>query len=189
MNDDIHRAALRATAKVALSLTVLGCGGHVEIAASESKGEAGHGGAPPTPTSSSRAASTSSGRGGAGGTQMPGPMCDAATPGDPVTLDPGAFACCADWLPEQPAQSWIEQPMELVACCNELVGQIDLDPALMTGLDPSLVAPVWPDDGTPSCCDVLGNPCTAPCGCVVWGPPVPRGLYRALWSLAELEVA
>jgi hypothetical protein len=70
-----------------------------------------------------------------------------------------------------------------------VVGQIDLDPSLLALVDEALVAPVWPEKDAPSCCNILGNPCTAPCGCTVWGPPVPARLEGHLWSLDRLEAA
>ena len=50
MADDVHRSALRATAKIALSLTVIGCGGRVEVPETPDTPE-GTGGAPGTTSS------------------------------------------------------------------------------------------------------------------------------------------
>ena len=125
---------------------------------------------------------------GAGGSE-PQMVCQAADPTTPVSLDPASFGCCVDYLGGQPSAAWSQPQAELVACCHEVVGQIDLDQSLMAQIDPVLVAPVWPDTGTIGCCQILGNPCSAPCGCTVWGPPVPRRLGARLWLLDELELA
>ena len=108
MTEDVHRSALRATAKIALGLTVMGCGGRVEVHeaadAPESKG-----GAPPTgsvTTTTAGQGGATVGRGGAGGIAGAGGtddvFCDAASPASPVDLDPGSFACCVDHLMSQP---------------------------------------------------------------------------------------
>jgi hypothetical protein len=192
MTDDIHRAALRATAKVALSLTVFGCGGSVEVQSPTEGPIAGAGGAP-TPQHPDGGA-TPIGVGGSGGTQgmggsEPTLMCSATEPPALVSIDPAAFGCCVDFLGEQALSTWQQPTEELIACCHEVVGQIDQDPALTAQIDPALVAPIWPEKPAPSCCDVLGNPCTMPCGCTVWGPPVPYGVRGRLLMLDELEVA
>lgn len=185
---DIHRAALRATAKVALTITALGCGGHVI----ETPNEEGRGGDPLATTSGGGAptvyrpaAGGAPHEGGGGGTLA----CSPSPPSEPVSLDPGAFGCCVDWLGDQPESAWQTPDATLVGCCHELVGQIDLDPSLLASVDPTLVAPVWPEKDALSCCDILGNPCSAPCGCTVWGPPMPRSLRVALTSLDALEAA
>lgn len=195
-HDDIHQAALRATARIALSLTVLSCGGRVQFEHEESETEP----TPPTvdgPTTGPIAAqgagggggrdSWTTGGGGEGGVSAP-TICSAAPPGEVVALDAPAFACCAGFLGGTRATDWQLPTPELYACCNEVVGQIDLDPSLASNIEPSLVAPVWPETEGDSCCDLLGNPCTFPCGCTVWGPPVPRSLRGRLRSLEQLEI-
>lgn len=192
MTDDIHRTALRATAKIALGLTVAGCGSRVEVHEAPST-EGADGGAPTTASATSTTAAqggASAGRGGAAGIGGAGgateAFCDAAPPPTPVELDPAAFGCCVDHLSSQPAESWSSPTDELVACCHEVVGQIDQAPALASQIDEGLVAPVWPEDDQIGCCEVLGNPCTMPCGCTVWGPPMPFRLRAALRSLDEV---
>jgi hypothetical protein len=180
---------LRATAKVALSLTVFGCGSRVTVVAQEGSGEVApsQGGAPTTPTSTVSAGGARHAQGGAGGTAPA--TCSPSDPGELVTLDPQTFGCCVDFLDEQTDDAWATPPEKLTACCHEVVGQIDLDPSLLALVDEALVAPVWPEKDAPSCCNILGNPCTAPCGCTVWGPPVPARLEGHLWSLDRLEAA
>ncbi len=187
-HDDVHRAALRATAKVALTLTAFGCGGRV-IAAPD---EQNQGGEPPATTSGGGAPAVvvpSAGGApneGGGGDAL---ACIPTSPGDPVSIDPAAFGCCVDYLGAQPEASWLTPGDMLVGCCHEVVGQIDLDPSLQASVDPALVAPVWPEKDALSCCDILGNPCSAPCGCTVWGPPMPRGVRGLLSPLSALEAA
>ena len=176
-NTEIHRAALRATAKIALSLTVVGCAAHVEVSgASEQRGEGG----------GRDVRATSSATGGAPTESL---VCDAAAPGEEVTADAVAFDCCVNQLQAEPAANFDAPSAGLLACCNEVIQQIVANPALLADITASLVAPVWPEPNGPSCCNVLGNPCSAPCGCTVWGPPVPRALARRLHTLAELEAA
>jgi hypothetical protein len=185
MERDIHQAALRATAKVALSLTVIGCGARVDVLAGEPNGGAGGTGASSTSrTTVATATSQSAAASGAGGAA---PVCKAPAPHEPVQIDPQAFACCAEMLPKQPKQAWDDPDPALLACCHTIVGQIDLNPKLVSQIDAKLVAPVWPDPQGPTCCGVLGNPCSNPCGCTVWGPPVPRAVVGMLLSLAQLE--
>ena len=192
MTDDVHRDALRATLKIALGLTVLSCGGRVEVHEADEP-DGSDGGAPGTSSVASSSAAQggattnlggADGVGGAGG--APEAFCDAAPPASPVELDPASFACCVDHLSSQPQPVWEAPTEELVACCNEVVGQIDQEPALASQIDESLVAPVWPQDETIGCCEVLGNPCTMPCGCTVWGPPMPYRLRRPLQLLDEV---
>jgi hypothetical protein len=195
MPDDVHRRALRATAKIALSLTVVGCGGRVEIPAPAGD-DAGAGGAPVTSTPSPSTTTgnggapvvqTTTGQGGAGGVMVA--ACEPTDPTAPVSLDPQSFGCCVDHLTNQTQAAWQSPDEQTLGCCHEVVGQIDQDPSLLAQIDESLVAPVWPDDGSITCCEVLGNPCTMPCGCTVWGPPIPYRLPGRLPSLDELEVA
>ena len=192
-NTEIHRAALRATAKIALSLTVVGCAAHVEVSgASEQRGEGGGrdiratSSATGSATNSATNSATSSATGGAPTESL---VCDAAAPGEEVTADAVAFDCCVNQLQAEPAANFDAPSAGLLACCNEVIQQIDANPALLADITASLVAPVWPEPNGPSCCNVLGNPCSAPCGCTVWGPPVPRALARRLHTLAELEAA
>ncbi len=192
MADDVHRSALRATAKIALSLTVIGCGGRVEVHETPDTPE-GTGGAPGTTSSTTTITVGPGGAPGTGGTTALGGaggteaiFCDAASPAAPVELDPASFACCVDHLTSQPTESWTSPTEELVACCYEVVGQIDQEPALASQIDESLVAPVWPADDQIGCCEVLGNPCTMPCGCTVWGPPMPFRLAGRLRLLDEV---
>src|SRR5262245_40595999 len=98
--DRVHEMALRAAARVALALTVAGCGTTVELADGGTT-SAGAGGAH---GSSSRAGATtqvsaSSGAGGAGGAGGAATAtCEATALGEQVSLDPASFACCADFL-------------------------------------------------------------------------------------------
>jgi hypothetical protein len=194
-HEDINRRALRATARVALTLTVMGCGARVQLTDDEtdsesaasfgasspstaSGGEGGVGGAPQP--------STTTGEGG----ETPVAVCSPAAPGEVVEVEAATFGCCVAFLEGVGESDWASPSEQHLGCCHEVVGQIDLDPALAASIEPSLVAPVFPSTGGTSCCDILGNPCTLPCGCTVWGPPVPRALAgRRLWSLDELEVA
>ena len=200
--EDIHRRALRATAKVALTLTVMGCGAQVlveeetEADSSASSGPnttvgvvstsgSGAGGTSQTSQTSQTSSSTTTGEGG----EPPTAACTPAPPGELVEVDGATFGCCVAFLEGVGESDWASPSEQHFGCCNEVVGQIDLDPALAATIDPSLVAPVFPSTGGTSCCDILGNPCTLPCGCTVWGPPVPWALAgRRLLSLDELEV-
>ncbi len=194
---DIHRRALRATARVALTLTVVGCGARVTLVEEESDGESDttsvSSGTDSTVVSTSGSGaggtaqtSTSTGEGG----EPPVEACVASPPGELVEVDAASFGCCVAYLQGVGPSDWLAPSEQHVGCCNEVVGQIDLDPTLSAAIEPSLVAPVWPETGGTSCCDILGNPCTMPCGCTVWGPPVPWSIAgRPLLSLDDLEVA
>ncbi len=188
---EIHRRALRATAKVALSLTVIGCGARVEFAEDEDDTASSSG--------TDDASSVSTTGGGApvvtiattsGGGEAPVEACVPSPPGELVELDAPSFGCCVAFLGGVGEADWASPTEQHLGCCNEVVGQIDLDPALAENIEPSLVAPVFPATGGTSCCDILGSPCSLPCGCTVWGPPVPWSIAgTALLSLDELEAA
>ena len=195
MEREIQRAALRATAKVALSLTVFGCGATVEVVPAPEKKTpdtkarppattnlGGHGGARPIGANGGAGAMAT---GGAGGTSNA--VCGAPELGTPVSVDPDQFGCCLEVLDASPP--FVDPTDDVVSCCNVIVGQIDLEPSLLETVNPDYLAQTFPENDSPSCCDVLGNPCSFPCGCTVWGPPMPTAVVGRLRSLAELEVA
>ena len=129
-NTEIHRAALRATAKIALSLTVVGCAAHVEVSgASEQRGEGG--GRDVRATSSATGSATSSATGSAPTESL---VCDAAAPGEEVTADAVAFDCCVNQLQAEPAANFDAPSAGLLACCNEVIQQIDANPALLADI-------------------------------------------------------
>jgi len=205
MDDEIQRTALRATAKVALALTVIGCGSRVTVSLSDdggtqddaAGGAGGVYGLNLAGTGGGRwAGGGSHGIGGIGGIGGSGAsagaggseelLCGAPPPGESVTIDPAQFACCSDWLTDNHSEAWNNPSAEVLSCCNEIVGQSELDPTRAATVPAELVAQVWPSNDAPSCCDVLGNPCSAPCGCTVWGPPVPAPVAGRLSLLDEL---
>lgn len=185
MHDDIRRRALQITAKVALSLTVFGCGGTVEVASEapvtddppteppdpDDPGEEPRDGRPERPTERPT---------------DPALACDAVPPGEPVTaLDEDRLACCVDlleplWADETVAgwEAWQQTKLDpdVAGCCNVVVAHV------AASLE---IAPAIGWSEVTQCCDAAGFP--AGPACTPWGPPVPPVGLRGLTSLDLLE--
>ncbi|MCA9621382.1 MAG: hypothetical protein KC731_20310, partial [Myxococcales bacterium] len=129
------------------------------------------------------------GVGGQGVGGQPVAVCEPTPLGEQVSLDPQTFGCCAAELLAEPLASWGTPSEDMIACCYDVVWQVELDPTLALQIPASLIEPIGPDSGAASCCQALGSPCTIACGCTVWGPPMPRAIAFSLASLDALEVA
>ena len=173
MDESIRRAALRATAKVALAMTVMGCLGEVRVdSAGAQAGEGGDQPATPDPLEP--------GAGGTGGaTATPDPealACEAPYPDEAVILDSDQLGCCEDLLgPLLPAvgEQWdawneVSGELEVQGCCRVAVAHFDADP----------VASEVPWETLGPCCDAIGFP-SGP-ACTPWGPAVPPAVLGEL---------
>jgi len=188
MNHAIRRQALQTTAKVALSLTVLACGGTVEVA-QEAPAQTDPPPDPPEPIDEEQGERLPS---QASFPEEEEPLaCDAAPVGEEVTiLDDEQLGCCLDQLePVWPAEGpdgweqWQEtmQDEDVGACCNVVVAHADQ--ATTFDLFETLG---W--DKIQRCCEAAGSP-VGP-ACTPWGPPVPPHLRGVMpLSLDALEIA
>jgi hypothetical protein len=191
MDEWMHRAALRAAAKVALAGLVGGCGAHSELP--------GGGAATPEPGGRPAADASADGRETSADAQGADAREAATDAADAAALacaaqaggdEEGVFTCCLEtvgrYFPdggfagELPAAAAADP--EAVACCPEIVGHVE-DAFVDGGADPSAVWSRANDRGVlASCCNALDNPMGP--ACTPWGPPVPPAMPGA-----ELGVA
>ena len=183
MNDLIRLKALRAAAKVALSLTVVGCAGNVQFDAGESNP------GPPEDDSDSVVVADPEENEVSHliGVTMPDPedgklMCEAPPVGEQVEIDEAQLACCVEFIEPLTPQntdwdSWSElaaNDADVAACCNVAVHNAEQD---FEAVDWQLVQ---------SCCLVGGLEGPA---CTPWGPPMPPCASAGLPQLFFGEVA
>ena len=207
MDTLVFRAALRAAAKVALSVAAVGCGGCGGIADSEGR----------VPSTADAGGDVGAMRDGATSPEAgsrdalacnPPPESDLLPEG--LHVDAGAslggpiFDCCAAQLASlvsadgsvafQLPDAAVADP-EVTACCAVLIARLDYDQgsaasdpdASVTALqrDGKLAAPArW------ACCSALGHP-DGPT-CTPWGPPVPPAMpagWDAPAGCARAELA
>lgn len=168
MRESTRRAALRATAKVALSLTVVGCAAEVQLPREDNEDATvgtdeeltRAGGRTGSPTAS----------GGSSGDEL---VCDAPPVGEVVLLDAELVQCCTSFIePATPTDgpSWetwqsVADP-DLDGCCQVLVAHVDQD---TTG-----AGDLW--EMMSACCMRLDYPMGP--ACTPWGPPVPPAMPR-----------
>jgi hypothetical protein len=184
-------AALRATAKVALSFTV-GCGGAVLVPEGDTNEEPrnpdpGTPGAKEIPARPAPAEPAPTATSPSEPVPVPAPelACDAPPPGEPVSGGEEQLACCADHLaPIVPSdkngwnwESWEKQKSapDAQACCNVVLAHTN------ASQNPAWDMVGW--DTLSACCYALGNP-SGP-ACTPWGPPVPPAV-RVLPDLDRL---
>lgn len=168
MRDDVARAALRAAARLALTTTVLGCGGRVTV---------------DTPTKGHTASNEPAlgGSGGSGGlsTETEQPPCGEA--GDPAAPGAEAVACCSELAHVAfPEPGVFPDPVTVDAdvkdCCGVLAAHYDA--LLANGAGGSAADPwTWQGDGDVqwACCASIDYASTT---CTPWGPPVPPPMRR-----------
>jgi hypothetical protein len=184
MDDQIRRAALRATAKIALSLTVLGCTSTVQLETVNTD-EPIEDDPPPIETPSEEPLEDP------GRVAIPSPpealACDAPRPGEEVSIDDAQLDCCLGVLepliPTGEVNTWeqwqqdAEEPA-VMGCCVVAVSHVSDDWSKMDTVG-------W--ETVNSCCAIdqsLGPACSP------WGPPMPP-LFDELLAAAfdRIEVA
>jgi hypothetical protein len=212
MDIAIRRAALRATAKVALSFTVMGCGHSVAVgqpdgATEEEEAIAGKGDGYGATTADGGGQLAAGGAGGAGGMYAAGGAGGRAMPDDealcaaplpetemgefsiglvPIALDGAQLECCAGALPELVS---VYTSLNDWDAWNAQKGDDDIQGCCNVAIqhiqaDFQNGATVGSDVQW-ACCDALGHP-VGP-ACTPWGPPVPPsfdGDLAELWEVA-----
>ena len=154
MNPSVFRAALRASAKVALGAAVAGCGGMVGSTAEHAAPEASAAVDAATPDAAQAQART---------------------------CDPPSFDCCVSMLRAVPPNDGgfafpdaaVGNP-EVQACCATVIARLDYDMRETIG-DPDASTTAQQDEQTAApvrwaCCQV--TPSEGPT-CTPWGPPMP----------------
>ena len=188
MDDNIRRRALLATAKVALSFTVMGCGTVVVMEAPDRPVGDDPVEQPPSEEPPKQLTDISH-ESLVDEPEPEGLMCQAPPVGSEVPLeDEELVACCADELmPQLTAiqssnELWsdfvnaAEQDPGVQACCSVILTANDAN--VLDVDDPNLWSTLQP------CCATAGNvfgPTCAP-----WGPPVPPAMLRVLEDLDQL---
>jgi hypothetical protein len=176
MNRLVFRAALRASAKVALGAAFAGCGGMVGSTAERA--------APEASASADAALVDVSARAEAGACNPPSPSsvlpeglhADAA-----ASIDESTFACCVGLLEAVPPNDGgfafpdaaVGNP-EVQACCATVIARLDYD-MRETITQPDASTTEQQDERTAApvrwaCCQV--TPSEGPT-CTPWGPPMP----------------
>lgn len=167
MHRPAFQAALRAAAKISFGTALIGCGGTVTFAETESEEAYDEGDRPD----------------GSYGYRTPyvdptEPVCTlpAGTPEDWSTFHVDTFACCVDSLEGTIVadfeQSWSggELPEATRLCCTQIIAPNYNE----IWQDLPLAHPA-PDDVVAACCVAAhGN-----VGCSPWGPPVPPPMLEA----------
>jgi hypothetical protein len=166
MNFDAHRAALRAAAKVAFGVAILGCGGSGAPAGEESaEPEATSGGGESYDTAQADLRKRRP-------SPKPTTQCDSGTTSCASLTDTTAKEACCDGLLKtafpagnNPTTGVTEASAEVTACCQVVAEKVDRHWG-----DPNVDAGVftWPRT---QCCSLLkwgGS-----MACTPWGPPTP----------------
>lgn len=191
MNSSIRREALKAAAKVAMSLSaVAACGGTTLTSAGTAPGESPREEAAESSDELRRADSGATNATDAG--TRPSKKKDAAAPTYPVdaavaVLD--AVACNAEIDTISPDAGWDEQlPTNagLTECCLVIVKDYNEQ---VTNFDGG----TWPDERHRwGCCNLLTTTMPAPRpdyvmqACTPWGPPMPPSFLFETMTLAEV---
>jgi hypothetical protein len=176
-----RHAALSAAAKVALSMSALGCASTV-IERAAGTGSTGQGGASSgatagttiTGTASAGTTTTASSAAGAGGAGGSSTVCDAPPSGADASVGSAVFDCCVAFLePDASLPGGSFDPSaandpRVVDCCQAIVAHVDQNYS-----DYSKV----PYQELGACCTLLNNP-VGP-ACTPWGPPVPPAMPAA----------
>lgn len=183
MNEAIRRQALQTTAKIALSLTVLACGGTVEIANQTATATDD----PPDPELPIHEEDEEEPPVQLFRPEAETLACEAAPVGEEVALlDAEQLDCCTELLesvwPVEGPNAWEQwqrsmQDPDVGACCNVVVAHANQQVELLDTLG-------W--QNVQMCCDAAGAPFGA--ACTPWGPPVPPAM-RPFADLDALEIA
>jgi hypothetical protein len=204
MNALVFRAALRATARVAFTAAIVGCGGTV----SEGNGDAAKSEAATGKEGSAMGTDAMPGKdaGHVEDTAPPGDsglMCNAPLPSSLFDQDAAEsavsdsmFNCCiAELEPLIGGDSGLgasdaeAADPNLVACCGVLVFAADNDHIEPIGKEATAQLTSFANlgnDRRSTCCDVLKEP-SGPT-CTPWGPPMPPAIPGETAS-SDLEVA
>jgi hypothetical protein len=202
MNVLAFRAGLRASAKVALGLTAVGCGGVVGAAADSGAASTADASVPrdastlreasPLP----EAAASVDAAGGVDATACNAPppsslLPEGTNPDAAAGIDPATFDCCVaslEALVPADAGDIFEFPdaaspdPQLAACCAVVVVRLDRDYTVAENGDPDAAEATLQQDQTTAapvrwaCCNVANHP-DGPT-CTPWGPPVPPEMPR-----------
>jgi hypothetical protein len=176
-----RHAALAAAAKVALSMSALGCASSTVIEAAAGTGSTGHGGATggamtgtTTSTASGGATTTASSAGGAGGTGGSSTVCGAPPPDADASVGSAVMECCVAFLePYAPEAGGSFDPSaandpRVADCCQAIVAHVDQN------YQDAVKVP-YQEMG--ACCTLLKYPLGL--ACTPWGPPVPPAMPAA----------
>jgi len=201
MNALAFRAGLRASAKVALGLVVIGCGGVVGDAAdsgAESLADASvprdAGKAETALAPEAAIPATDAGLSDALACNAPPPsslLPEGSNLDAAAAIDTATFDCCAaslEALLPADAGTIFQFPdaaapdPALAACCAVVVMRLDHDYTVVENGDPDAAEATLQQDQTTAapvrwaCCNVAGHP-EGPT-CTPWGPPVPPDMPR-----------
>jgi hypothetical protein len=168
MDRETRRAALSVAAKVALSMTLLGCEhaatpGHAEVA--DPGGGAGDHGSGAVDH-------------GGGAAKKADPSCK--TPPPNTAVDPAVFTCCIDYLAPYAPDGGHELTApasklpEVKACCAAVIDAVTQHTENYSRVPPG---------EKNGCCTLLDHPPTLLC--TPWGPPVPPAMPEALREVWE----
>jgi hypothetical protein len=172
MNSLVRRLALRATAKVALGMTVVGCTAHVTVEPVEGDDE--------TPYPNIDAPEQSDDEEATNYPVYVPPVqgeelvCSAPPLGGVVDVDDVAqYECCVDAVepvapPNADWESWdatITEP-GITACCGVMLAQGEVNPDIFAELD-------WATFN--ACCFATNSTSGA---CTPWGPPPPPAVFE-----------
>ncbi len=184
MNRLVFRAALRASAKVALGAAVVGCGGVVGSAAERAPTEAS---VPDGTPVDAAAFDVTSPEGEAAACDPPSPssvLPEGAHADAAAAIGEPTFDCCVERLEAVPPndggfafpEASVSDP-EVQACCATVIARLDYelrqtmgdpDAAAIEQQDEQKAAPVrW------ACCQVTPNEGPT---CTPWGPPMPPAM-------------
>ena len=188
MNKTIRQAALRATAKIALGLTVglTACAAQVEVEPAQGQGPDID--ADPIELTDTKPEPIHKVVDKVVDKPKPGAelACNAPKPPTLITeVDLDQLTCCSAVLePHLPQQGegweeWLVASKEIdnQACCNVIVAAVDIDYQLVEGIGYETFQ---------TCCQATGFAVQA---CTPWGPPVPPSFDVTGLTLRRLEVA
>ena len=208
MNSWAFRAALRATARVALGVTAVGCGGSV-AAGPDARIDSGVGSLPDAATAMGEATPADDAAVASDVSEASVPVDALACEAPPASellpeglhvdagaaIDRATFDCCvakiAAFGPPDAAVSIAELPDAgpadpvVTSCCAAIIARLDYEERTnVAGPDAS---PWWGDQNASgqvhwACCEALNYP-EGP-SCTPWGPPTPPAMPRR-----QLEVA
>jgi hypothetical protein len=164
--------ALRAAAKAALSMTVVGCGGATVTTPTEDAGKtsasmAKDAGMTPTVLEDSEAPPTT--RDGGDSRVAMGDPCPGVSVGDASVSEDG-FACCKSYLTPAADAAFGSLGVDAsapfaAACCSAVIRYADTTDGAYASADAIL----------PGCCESL-DPEPIGRACTPWGPPVPPAM-------------